>query len=75
MPRSARSLGRDRHGRDERVRAGDRDGHREVSVDTTAEPVELYRPKLRNTLETFSSRRLGKHVTRTNTLACLVISG
>jgi transposase-like protein len=37
--------------------------------------VELKRPKVRGTLERFSSRLLGKHVTRTNALESLVISG
>lgn len=68
-------LGRDRYARGERVRAGHRNGYQPVTVKTTAGEVELYRPKLRNTLERFSSRLLGKHVTRTNALESLVISG
>ena len=68
-------LGRDRYDRGERARAGHRNGYQDITVKTTAGPVELYRPKLRNTLEAFSSRLLGKHVTRTNALESLVISG
>ena len=68
-------LGRDRYHRGERARAGHRNGYQDITVKTTAGPVELYRPKLRNTLEAFSSRLLGKHVTRTNALESLVISG
>jgi putative transposase len=44
-------------------------------VKTTAGPVRLERPKVRGTLESLSSRLLGKHVTRTNALESLVISG
>ena len=65
-------LGRDRYGRGERARADHRNGYQDITVKTTAGPVELYRPKLRNTLEAFSSRLLGKHVTRTNALESLV---
>jgi transposase-like protein len=44
-------------------------------VKTTAGPVNLKRPKVRGTLEAFSSRLLGKAVTLTNALEALVISG
>jgi putative transposase len=37
--------------------------------------ITLARPKVRGTLEKFSSRLLGKHVTKTNALESLVISG
>jgi putative transposase len=37
--------------------------------------MTLGRPKVRGTLEAFSSRLLGKTVTRTNALEALVISG
>jgi putative transposase len=68
-------LGRVRYRRGERAREGHRNGYGEVTIKTTAGPVELKRPKVRGTLEAFSSRLLGKHVTRTNALESLVISG
>jgi putative transposase len=68
-------LGRERYGRGERARAGHRNGYSPLTVKTTAGPVRLERPKVRATLESFSSRLLGKHVTRTNALESLVISG
>ena len=68
-------LGRDRYDRGERARAGHRNGYSDTTIKTTAGAVELKRPKVRGTLETFSSRLLGKHVTRTNALESLVISG
>jgi putative transposase len=68
-------LGRDRYARGERARAGMRNGYGDVTIRTTAGAVELKRPKVRGTLESFSSRLLGKHVTRTNALESLVISG
>ena len=46
-----------------------------VTVKTTAGPVTLERPKVRGTLERFSSRLLGKPVAKTNALESLVISG
>jgi putative transposase len=68
-------LGRDRYRRGERAREGHRNGYSDITIKTTAGPVELKRPKVRGTLEAFSSRLLGKHVTRTNALESLVISG
>ncbi len=68
-------LGRDRYARGERAREGSRNGYSDVTVKTTAGPVTLKRPKVRGTLEAFSSRLLGKGVTRTNALEALVISG
>jgi putative transposase len=68
-------LGRDRYARGERARAGMRNGYSDLTVKTTAGAVALKRPKVRGTLESFSSRLLGKHVTRTNALESLVISG
>jgi putative transposase len=68
-------LGRDRYARGERARAGMRNGYGDTTIKTTAGAVELKRPKVRGTLEKFSSRLLGKHVTRTNALESLVISG
>jgi putative transposase len=68
-------LGRDRYARGERAREGSRNGYSDVTVKTTAGPVTLQRPKVRGTLEAFSSRLLGKGVTRTNALEAMVISG
>jgi Transposase, Mutator family len=51
-----------------------RNGHREVTVKTTAGPVQLARPKLRGTTEAFASRLFGSHVTKTNALESLVIA-
>jgi putative transposase len=68
-------LGRDRYARGERDRAGYRNGHTELTVKTTAGPVVLERPKLRGTSEPFTSRLLGKGMSRTNALEALVISG
>lgn len=68
-------LGRDRYARGERDRQGYRNGYQPTSVKTTAGEVELRRPKVRNTLEQFSSRLLGRGVTKTNALESLVISG
>ena len=68
-------LGRDRYARGERAREGLRNGYAPTTIKTTAGPVTLQRPKIRGTLETFSSRLLGKRVTRTNALESLVISG
>ena len=64
-------LGRDRYQRAaacEDARPGSRNGYREVTVKTTAGPVELARPKLRGTSEAFASRLFGAHVTKTNAL-------
>ena len=68
-------LGRDRYARGDRERAGSRNGHTELTVKTTAGPVVLERPKLRGTSEPFTSRLLGKGVSRTNALEALVLSG
>ena len=68
-------LGRDRYARGDRARAGHRNGYSDVTVKTTAGPVELARPKLRGTDTAFASRLLGKHVTRTHALESLVIAG
>ena len=68
-------LGRDRYARGERERAGHRNGHAELTVKTTAGPVVLERPKLRGTDQPFTSRLLGKGVSRTNALEALVLSG
>lgn len=68
-------LGRERYARGERARAGMRNGYSDLTIKSTAGPIELKRPKVRGTLERFSSRLLGKNVTRTNALESLVISG
>jgi len=57
------------------ARAGSRNGYSDLAVKTTAGRVTLKRPKLRGTAEQFSSRLLGKGVTRTNALDSLVIAG
>jgi hypothetical protein len=56
------------------ARPGSRKGYREVTVKTTAGPVQLARPKLRGTTEAFASRLFGSHVTKTNALESLVIA-
>jgi transposase-like protein len=64
-------LGRDRYQRAagcEDARPGSRNGYREVTVKTTAGPVQLSRPKLRGTTEAFASRLFGSYVTKTNAL-------
>jgi putative transposase len=70
-------LGRGRYQRaaaPEDARPGSRNGYREVTVKTTAGPVQLSRPKLRGTTEAFASRLFGSHVTKTNALESLVIA-
>jgi len=70
-------LGRDRYQRAaacEDARPGSCNGYREVTVKTTAGPVQLSRPKLRGTSEAFASRLFGSHVTKTNALESLVIA-
>jgi len=68
-------LGRERYARGERARQGMRNGYRDITVKTTAGAITLERPKVRGTLEKFSSRLLGAKVTKTNALESLVISG
>ena len=70
-------LGRDRYQRAAAcgdARPGSRNGYREVTIKTTAGPVQLARPKLRGTSEAFASRLFGSHVTKTNALESLVIA-
>jgi putative transposase len=70
-------LGRDRYQRAAacgEARPGSRNGYREVTVKTTAGPVQLSRPKLRGTTGAFASRLFGSHVTKTNALESLVIA-
>nr|WP_170246647.1 transposase [Nonomuraea zeae] len=47
---------------------GSRNGYREVTVKTTAGPIQLERPKLCGTTAAFASRLFGKHVTKTHAL-------
>src|SRR5262249_31376140 len=70
-------LGRDRYQRAaacDDARPGSRNGYREVTVKTTAGPVQLSRPKLRGTGEAFAFRLFGAHVIKTNVLESLVIA-
>jgi transposase-like protein len=69
-------LGRGRYERrEEESASGYRNGHQpEVAVKTTMGPVELTRPKLRDTDERFCSQLFGTAVTRTSALEALVIS-
>ena len=74
----AEFLGRNRYERRQgasNARAGSRNGQVELSVKTTAGAITLKRQKLVGTTEAFSSRLLGKGVTRTNALESLVIAG
>jgi putative transposase len=57
------------------AREGSRNGYCETTIKTTAGPVTLSRPKLRNTTEAFASRLLGTGVTKTHALERLVIAG
>ncbi|MCV7152728.1 transposase [Mycobacterium pyrenivorans] len=72
-------LGRDRcqrvaaSGEDSRV--GMRNGYCPTTVKTTAGPVTLQRPKVRDTTERFASQPFGNGVTKTNALESLVIAG
>jgi transposase-like protein len=68
-------LGRDWNSRADGERAGQRNGYGDLTIKSTSGPVELKRPKLRNTTEQFASQILGKGVVRTNPLEALVISG
>ena len=67
-------LGRNWNSRAEGERAGQRNGYSDLTIKTTAGPVELKRPKLRNTTERFASSLLGKGVVRSEPLEALVIS-
>ena len=71
-------LGRERYARVAQsadARAGMRNGYCPITVKTTAGPVTVHRPKLRNTTERFASQLFGKQVTKTNALEALVIAG
>ena len=67
-------LGRDWNRRTDSGREGQRNGHSDLTIKTTAGPVKLKRPKLRNTVEKFASTLLGKGVVRSAPLEALVIS-
>ncbi|MGH9054432.1 MAG: IS256 family transposase [Acidimicrobiales bacterium] len=67
-------LGRERYVRGERAREGSRNGHCPTTIKTTAGPITIERPKLRDTDEAFASRLLGTGVCRTNALESLVIA-
>ncbi len=61
--------------RSEDTPAGSRNGWQPATaVKTTMGPVELSRPKLRDTDEKFCSQLFGLGVTRTNALEALVVS-
>jgi putative transposase len=68
-------LGRERYARGDRSRDGSRNGYCPTTVKTTAGPVTIDRPKLRDTDEQFASRLLGVGVCRTNALESLVVAG
>ncbi|HEX7426061.1 MAG TPA: IS256 family transposase [Mycobacterium sp.] len=71
-------LGRDRYERAascDDARAGMRNGYCPTTVKTTAGPVTLQRPKVRDTTERLASQLFGKGVTKTNALESLVIAG
>jgi transposase-like protein len=70
-------LGRDRYQRAATApdaAPGARNRYRPVTIETTAGPVTLERPKLRGTTAAFASRLFGKHVTKTHALESLVIA-
>ena len=67
-------LGRGWNSRTDGERAGQRNGYGDLKVKTTAGPLDLKRPKLRNTTEAFASMLLGKGVVRSEPLEALVIS-
>ena len=68
-------LGRDWNCRTAGERAGQRNGFSDLAVKSTAGPISLKRPELRNTAEAFASQLLGKGVVRSEPLEALVISG
>jgi transposase-like protein len=67
-------LGRGWNSRADGERDGQRNGYSDLTIKTTAGPVELQRPKLRKTTERFASTLLGKGVVRSEPLEALVIS-
>lgn len=67
-------LGRGWNSRSDGEREGQRNGYSDLTIKTTAGPLDLKRPKLRNTTELFASSMLGKGVVRSEPLEALVIS-
>ena len=67
-------LGRGWNSRSDGERAGQRNGYSDLTIKSTGGPVELKRPKLPNTTESFASALLGKGVVRSEPLEALVIS-
>lgn len=67
-------LGRPWNSRTDGEREGQRNGYGDLTIKTTAGPLDLKRPKLRNTTEAFASTLLGKGVVRSEPLEALVIS-
>jgi transposase-like protein len=67
-------LGRSWNSRTDGERDGQRNGYGGLRVKTTAGPLDLKRPKLRNTTEKFASTLLGAGVVRSEPLEVLVIS-
>ena len=57
------------------ARPGMRNGYCDSTIKTTAGPVTVARPKLRDTTERFASQLFGKGVTKSNALESLVIAG
>jgi len=71
-------LGRDRYQRwaaAKEAMSGSRNGYSPVTINSTAGPVTLARPKLRGTTAAFASRLLGRGVCRTNAIESLIIAG
>lgn len=67
-------LGRPWNSRSDGEREGQRNGYGDLTIKTTAGPLDLRRPKLRNTTEQFASSLLGTGVVRSEPLEALVIS-
>jgi transposase-like protein len=67
-------LGRSWNSRTDGERDGQRNGYGGLRVKTTAGPLDLKRPKLRNTTEKFASTLFGAGVVRSEPLEALVIS-
>ena len=69
-------MGRDWCERGKPVHAGYRNGYQPpMTIKTTLGPIELQRPKLRDTDQAYASRLLGVGITKTNALESLVIAG
>lgn len=69
-------LGRVRYERGDRERDGHRNGYQPaMTIKTTTGPVNIFRPKVRGTLEPFASMLFGSGVVRSNALEALIIAG